>query len=225
MDIEKFKKSSIGDLEHIQGQDAFGRDYDHFAYVPHPLPSQITLKDSTWRLLADAMLQLGMLGGEGNRLPNPALIARPIIRAEAVSSSALEGTYTTLRQVLQSELFQESPSAEVTEVLDQIRAFELGVALMADGKPLGVNLIKHLHGILMQNDARCPAGDKGEFRKRQNFIGPHPRARIEESFFVPPPPEYVVDSIHEWETWMHDPSAAHVLVRAAVAHYQFETIH
>jgi Fic family protein len=77
----------------------------------------------------------------------------------------------------------------------------------------------------MQNDARWTDGDKGEFRTRQNFIGPHPRATIEESTFVPPPWEYVVDAIYNWETWMHNEKTAHVLVRAAVSHYQFETIH
>lgn len=225
MDIEKFKESPIGDLVHIDGEDALGRTYDHYAYVPHPLPAKIALRDETWRVLADAVYELGLLGGEGNRLPNPRLLARPIIRAEAVSSSALEGTHTTLPQVFQSELFQDSPSQEVTEVLDQIRAFEVGVNLMQEGQPLGINLIKRMHGILMQNDVRCPAGDKGEFRRRQNFIGPHPRSPIEESDFVPPPHGQVSAAVQAWETWMHTESVAHVLVRAAVSHYQFETIH
>lgn len=225
MDIEKFKNSPLGELVPIRGEDAFGRSFDHFAFNPHPLPAKISLSDSTWRLLTDAVLELGRLGGEGDRLPNPGLLARPLIRAEAVSSSALEGTYTTLPQVFQSELFKDPPSAEVTEVLDQIRAFEYGVEVIAEGQPLGVNLIKLLHGVLMRNDTRCPTGDKGEFRKRQNFIGPHPKARIEESFFVPPPHEDVPEAIYALEKWMHDPDAAHVLVRAAVAHYQFETIH
>jgi len=225
MDIKQFRQSPIGSLVHIKGEDGLGRPYDHFAYVPEPLPPNINLGDATWRALADAALELGLLGGQGNRLPNPRLLARPIIRAEAVSSSALEGTHTTLPQVLQSELFEDSPSQEVTEVLDQIHAFEHGVDLIADGRPLGLNLIKHLHALLMEHDPRCPASEKGEFRRRQNFIGPNPRSRIEDSLFVPPPPSHVVDAIRAWETWMHDISVTHVLVRAAVSHYQFETIH
>lgn len=225
MDIEKFKQSPIGKLVHIEGVDAYGRAFDHYAYLPNPLPERLPLADSTWRLLTDTVLELGRLGGEGDRLPNPGLLARPLIRAEAVSSSALEGTYTTLPQVFQSELFQDSPSLEVTEVLDQIRAFEHGVKVVNEGGALGVNLVKHLHAMLMKNDPRCPPSDKGEFRKRQNFIGPHPKSRVEESYFVPPPQEAVTSLIYDWEKWMHDAKAAHVLVRAAVGHYQFETIH
>lgn len=226
MDIEQFEQSPIGHLVPISGTDGFGRDFDHFAYVPDLLPASLELSVESWNAVMEAGIALGRLDGEGRRLPNPMTLARPGIRAEAVSSSALEGTYTTLPQIMQSELFEdEETSSDVNEVLDYVRAAELGFRLIREGAPLGVNMIKRLHKQLMATDPRCPENEKGEIRSRQNFIGPRPDSPIEESFFVPPPPgEGLLEGVHDWERWIHEPNN-NLLVRMAVGHYQFETLH
>jgi Fic family protein len=225
MDVERFKDSPVGYLEPISGRDALGREYSHFAYIPRPLPGQIELSNRTWKIVTDAGTAVGRLDGEGRRLPNPLHLARPAIRAEAVSTSALEGTYTTLPRVMQSELIEEEASSEDREVLDYVRAAEFGFAAVSDGKPVSLNLIKACHARLMARDPHCPPNEKGELRQRQNFIGPA-NARIEESWFVPPPHgDGLKEGLYDWETWIHRQDELHVLVRMAVGHYQFETLH
>lgn len=225
MDIERFKQSPIGRLEHIDGKDALGRAYDHYAYVPKPLPKKIELSNKTWSIVTEAGIAVGRLDGEGKRLPNPLRLARPAIRAEAVSTSALEGTYTTLPRVMQSELLEEEASYEDREVLDYVRAAEHGFTQIAKNKPISINLIKACHARLMMRDPHCPPNEKGEIRQRQNFIGPS-NAPIEDSWFVPPPHGDVLrEGLNDWEVWIHREDDLHVLVRMAVGHYQFETLH
>lgn len=225
MDIDLFGKSPIGKLVPISGKDRYGRSFDHFAYVPDVLPRTIDLSGETWNVVTAAGMALGRLDGEGRRLPNPSNLARPSIRAEAVSSSALEGTYTTLPQVLQSELFDDSSSSDVNEVLDYVRAAETGFRMIADGLPLSVNMIKRLHRLLMASDNKCPPTEKGDIRTRQNFIGPRPDSEITEAHFVPPPPgPQLITGMNEWEKWIHNQDI-NLLVRMAVGHYQFETLH
>ncbi|MDQ3955734.1 MAG: Fic family protein [Actinomycetota bacterium] len=225
MDVAQFENSPIGTLEPISGVDALRRSYDHYAFVPHPLPDEIQLSGRTLNTVVDAGIALGRLDGEGHRLPTPSHLARPAIRAEAVSTSALEGTYTTLPRVMQSELMGEETSSEDREVLDYVRAAELGFALVEDGKPVSLNMIKRLHKALMQRDPHCPPNEKGEIRTRQNFIGPT-NAEIANSHFVPPPAGPILErGLNHLETWMHRQGEIPLLVRVAVGHYQFETLH
>lgn len=223
MDYELFKDSPVGTLVPISGTYG-GKDFDHYAFVPNPLPESIELAQATWALVTDAMHALGRLDSAGKRLPNPRLVARPAIRREAVSTSALEGTYTTLPQVLESELLDDEPkSKDVDEVLRFVRAAELGYSLIRE-RPLTQSLIKTLHSQLMRSDPRCPEDEKGDYRKRQNFIGPR-RAGIVDSYFVPPPPgDPVQDAMDDWINWTQ-PSELPTLVGCAVGHYQFESIH
>lgn len=225
MDIERFKDSPVGRLERIDGKDALGRTYDHFAFVPSPLSNRIELNNRTWSIITEAGTAVGRLDGEGKRLPNPQRLARLSIRAEAVSTSALEGTYTTLPRVTESELLEDEASSEDREVLDYVRAAEYGFAAIAQGKPVSINLIKACHSRLMARDPHCPPNEKGELRQRQNFVGPA-NARIEDSWFVPPPHGTVLrEGLYDWEGWIHRQDELHVLVRMAVGHYQFETLH
>ncbi|MGI8775376.1 MAG: Fic family protein [Actinomycetota bacterium] len=223
MDLERFENSPLGDLVPISGSHE-GKHFDHFAFRPHPLPFQIDLDATTWAALAEAMHALGRLDSAGKRLPNPRLVTRSAIRREAVSTSALEGTYTTLPQVFESELLGDEPkSRDVDEVLRFVRTAELGFELIRE-RPISQSLIKTLHARLMDGDPRCPDDEKGDFRKRQNFIGPR-RAGIVNSFFVPPPPgDPVQDAMDDWVRWVRETDLP-VLVRSAVGHYQFETIH
>jgi Fic family protein len=223
MDIALFDDSPLGVLVPITGTHE-GKHFEHFAFNPHPLPSSIGLTPTTWAVIGDAMHALGRLDSAGKRLPNPWLVARPAIRREAVSTSALEGTYTTLPEVLESELLEDEPkSRDVDEVLRFVRTAELGFELIRE-RPVSHSMIKTLHARLMEDDPRCPEDEKGDFRKRQNFIGPR-RAGIVDSFFVPPPPGGAVqDAMDDWLRWIKDADFP-ILVRSAVGHYQFETIH
>lgn len=225
MDVEQFENSPVGALRPISGIDALGRRYDHFAYVPKPLPPQVDLSGRTQNAVAEAGIAVGRLDGEGRRLPNPAALARPAIRAEAVSTSALEGTYTTLPRVMQAELMEDEAPSEDREVLDFVRAAEYGFFLIEQGRPVTINLIKLLHGRLMARDPHCPVNEKGEVRQRQNFIGPT-NAEIAQSYFVPPPHGPTLEEgLQDWEVWIHRQGELPLMVRVAIGHYQFETLH
>jgi cell filamentation protein, protein adenylyltransferase len=225
MNAEKFKDSPVGRLVPIEGTH-LGQSFSHFAFVPKDPPPDVVLSTPTLNALSEAAGAIGRLDGTGRRLPQPSLLIRPTTRREAVSTSALEGTYTTLPQVLQSELFEdEGPhSRDVEEVLSYVRASEEGFARVAEGKPLSLNLIKNLHSILVRNSPDITDSEKGDFRHRQNFIGPRD-ARVEDSHFVPPPPgDPLTNGLHRWEEWIHKEDVP-LLVRVALGHYQFEVLH
>jgi Fic family protein len=225
MDLERFRASPIGDLKPIEGEH-LGQRFSHFAFVPHDLAAEIPLSQPTLKVLSEAAAAIGRLDGAARRLPKPALLVRPTTRAEAVSTSALEGTYTTLPEVLQSELFEGEGlrSRDIEEVLAYVRASEEGFARIGEGKPLSLNLIKRLHGILVGNDPDIADSEKGEFRRRQNFIGPRD-ARVEDAHFVPPPPgDLLTNGLHRWEEWIHREDVP-LLLRVAIGHYQFEVLH
>ena len=222
MDVDRFADSPVGKLVPIKGEHR-GQAFSHFAFVPHVLPELIDLTPATYLTLSEAATALGRLDGVGRRLPNPGLLTRPAIRREAVSTSALEGTYTTLPKVLQSELFDTpEPSREVNEVLAYVRASEYAFERIKT-HPLTLNLMREVHGILLKDDPDVASVDKGEFRSKQNFIGPRD-ATVEESFFVPPPPLEMTPGLHHWEEWIHKTDIP-LLVRVALGHYQFETLH
>jgi Fic family protein len=202
-----------------------GRAFSHHAYVPDDLPDEIALTNASVLALTQAVAAIARLDGAGRRLPNPQLLVRPTIRREAISTSALEGTFTTLPQVLQSELFEdeEEPSRDVDEVLGYVRASEAAFEWIRD-KPLSLNLIKDLHGILVRNDPDVSEIEKGEFRLGQVFVGPRD-ARVEDSFFVPPPAgDTLTNGLHAWEKWIHREDLP-LLLRIALGHYQFEALH
>ena len=225
MEIERFKDSPVGTLVPIKGEH-LGRPFSHFAFVPNDPPREVALSVPTLSALGEAAAAIGRLDGAGRRLPKPALLVRPTIRREAVSTSALEGTYTTLPEVMQSELFETEGThpRDVEEVLAYVRASEEGFAQMGEGKPLSLNLIRKLHGILVRNAPDIADPDKGEFRRRQNFVGPRD-SRVEDSYFVPPPHGDVLTAgLHRWEEWIHRGEIP-LLVRVALGHYQFEALH
>jgi cell filamentation protein, protein adenylyltransferase len=225
MDIAKFKHSPVGDLKPIQGEH-LGRSFSHYAFVPRDPPTDVSVSARTLTVLGEAAGAIGRLDGAGRRLPHPSLLVRPTTRREAVSTSALEGTYTTLPELMQSELFESegTHSRDVEEVISYVRVSEEGFAQMLDGKPLSLNLIKNLHDILVRNAPDIADPDKGEFRRLQNFIGPRD-SRVEDSHFVPPPPgEVLTRGLHRWEEWIHREDVP-LLVRVAIGHYQFEALH
>lgn len=225
MDVERFQDSPTGRLVDVSVTDR-GREYEHFAYVPDPLPASIALAPSTQRLHDQALLALGRLDGLAGQLPEPGLLARPAIREEAVSTSALEGTYSTLAKVFEAEFLEDAEmDRALREVTNYVRAAERGLdAIREEGSSITMWLIRGLHELLMDGLGGPPA-DVGQVRDRQNWIGLHSGAPITESLFVPPPSGDVLQQgLDDWEQWIHSENVP-LLVRIAVGHYQFEALH
>lgn len=225
MDIDAFRRSPTGHLVPIKGHDAFlGRDYQHYAFVPAPLPANIDLAPRTYKLVSEAERELGRLDAATSRLPNPALLVRPTLMREAVSTSALEGTYAPLATVLEADLEEPTGySADVREVLNYVTAARRGIELIA-AKPICLTVIAELQGILV-NGTRGDSFDEGRLRETQVFIGER-SAGIEASRFVPPPDgDALRDGVSDWEKWIHREDDIPLVVKAALGHYQFETLH
>lgn len=224
MEIDRFKDSPVGRLVPITVHDPIlDRTIHHHAFVPHPLPTSFALVERTYKKVADASLALGRLDSAVRRLPNPALLTRPSLRREAQSTSALEGTYASLTEVLEADYVDETRrSAEVSEVMNYVRAAERGLTLIEE-KPICLNVIAPLQKILVRR-TRGDSFDSGQLRQRQVYIGEQ-SSGIERSRFVPPPPELLVDGISDWEKWLNADDDLALLVKAALGHYQFETLH
>lgn len=197
------------------------------AFVPHPLPPYdppLLMDEETDALHRAALVSLDRLSLAGSMVPNPKWFLYGFVRKEAVISSQIEGTQATLEDLVSFEATQQTERpAEVEEVCNYVAALalmreELG---MADGLPLCVRLLCRAHGRLMQG-TRGAEKQPGEVRRSQNWIG---GSRPGTARFVPPPPEVVPDALGEWEKWLHGDDPLPPLVRAGLAHVQFETIH
>jgi Fic family protein len=226
MDHEALAASPIGSVVPISGTDPLtGREFEHSAYVPAPLPRETSLRSATWRQVVAAEAALGRLDQAARQFPQPALLRRPALRREAQSTSALEGTYAPLETVLVSEP-EDRPGlpTEVREVLNYVVAAEEGFAWVAD-RPITVGLIERLQGVLVANGPG-DRHDVGRIRRRQVFIGSR-GLPIEESRFVPSPPgEQLRAAVGDLLDWIRDPPPdLSPVVCAAMAHYQFETLH
>jgi len=196
------------------------------AYVPHPLPPAppLDLTGHRQRLLERATLAVGRLDSVSALLPDPHLFLYAYVRREAVLSSQIEGTQSSLSDLLLFEL-EEVPGApfdDVVEVSNYIAALEHGMARLKEGFPLSNRLFREMHAHLM---SRGRGSDKapGEFRRSQNWIG---GTRPGNARFVPPPPQEVEQCMASLEQFLHeDTSGMPILIKAALAHVQFETIH
>lgn len=200
------------------------------AFVPAPAPNQIELEPTTVALLARAERALGHLTGTlraAGKQINPHLISAPLLRREAISSSKIEGTNTTPEQLVLLEL--EAPAtgpsksiSETQEVLNYITALNHGFERLRE-IPVCLRLLQELHEILMRG-VRGDAERPGEFRSIKNFIGSS--QDIRQARFVPPPALEMRRCLEELEVYMNDTgdTLPH-LVRVALVHYQFETIH
>ncbi|MDP2788349.1 MAG: Fic family protein [Pseudomonadota bacterium] len=196
------------------------------AFVPHPLPPvpSLDLSGARQPLLERATLALGRLDSISLLLPDPQLFLYAYVRREAVLSSQIEGTQSSLSDLLLFEL-DESPGVpfdDVVEVSNYIAALEHGMARLREGFPLCNRLLREMHARLM---ARGRGSDKapGEFRRSQNWIG---GTRPGNAQFVPPPPQEVESCMTALERFIHNESGIMpVLLKAALAHVQFETIH
>ncbi len=196
------------------------------AFVPHPLPPQppLELDPTRQQLLERATLALGRLDSITLLLPDPDLFLYAYVRREAVLSSQIEGTQSTLQQLLLFEL-EESPGApldEVVEVSNYVAALNHGLQRLKEGFPLSNRLLREMHGILLSR-GRGSKKSPGEFRRTQNWIG---GTRPGNAHFIPPPPDEVEPCMADLERFLHGKGNPYpALVKAALAHVQFETIH
>ncbi|MBC7084192.1 MAG: hypothetical protein PWR07_2283 [Bacillota bacterium] len=196
------------------------------AFVPDPLPPDppLVLDGARQVLLERALLALGRLDSIATLLPDPHLFLYGYVRREAVLSSQIEGTQSSLSDLLLFEL-QEAPGVpmdDVVEVSNYVAALEHGLERLKEGFPLSNRLIREVHAKLL---SRGRGSDKlpGEFRRSQNWIG---GTRPGTAHFVPPPPHAVAECMGQLERFLHgSDTGLPVLVKAALAHVQFETIH
>ena len=194
------------------------------AYVPTPLPPDPPLRmDELYLLLDQASVALGRLDGIRLLLPDPSLFLYMYVRKEAVLSSQIEGTQSSLSDLLLFES-SEAPGApidDVTEVSSYVTAMNYGLERLKE-LPLSLRLMREIYAKLM-NNARGGNKMPGEFRTSQNWIG---GSRPGDARFVPPPPERLMEVLGELETFLHnDKVKLPALIKAALAHVQFETIH
>lgn len=193
------------------------------AFIPNPLPPKIDWTNALVNSLSRADYLLGKLAREGSQLPNPHLLIRPFITREAVLSSKIEGTRTTLGEILAADggaHFKQNPD-DLQEVQNYIKALDYGLHRLSE-IPLSLRLIKELHRDLMQG-VRGSHATPGSFRYSQNWIG-SPGCTLFTAKFVPVPPEQLNDSLTDLEQFLHNRELP-PLIHIALCHYQFEAIH
>lgn len=196
------------------------------AFYPAPMPPQppVQLAGKLHRLLSDADRALGRLDGSVQTLPNPDLFVYMYVRKEAVLSSQIEGTQSSLHDLLAAEahLADENRPKDVEEVTNYVRAMNFGLSRLKD-LPVSVRLIREIHAELLRG-VRGSRLTPGELRRSQNWIGP-PGCTLNEATFVPPPPAEVPAALGALEKFLHQQDQLPLLVKIGLAHSQFETIH
>jgi Fic family protein len=195
------------------------------AFIPAPLPPDppIQIDAALLGLLSRADQSTGRLDGVSQILPNPNLFVAMYVRREAVLSSQIEGTQSTLDDVLAFELdrFGRGLPQDVEEVVNYVQAMNYGLVRLS-ALPLSHRLIREIHAELLR-EGRGADKRPGEFRSDQNWIGPK-GASVEEATFVPPPPPAMLESLDNLERFLHDEEFPPV-IHCGLVHAQFETIH
>lgn len=211
MDVHQFTDEAAGSL--VDAPDGYP------SFVPDPAPRAIELSDGSLGALDEASNQLGILQGIGRQIRNPHLLISPYMSREAVLSSRIEGTQTTMSDVYAADLQQGDLvlAADVREVRNYRSAHQLGLRSQL---PLSLRLIRNLHKRLMKG-VRGQERHPGEFRTYQNFIGA-PSGK--DATYVPPPVPQMRALLDDLDRFLNEP-ALRPVVQAAVVHYQFEAIH
>lgn len=217
MDQHGFSTNSTGKLIPTIG----GRK----AFVPHPLPPALHVERFLTELTR-ATQAVGELKGIGRTIANPLLLVRPLQRREAVSSSSMEGTHTTLGDLFLFEAGanEVAASGETREVANYVRALEGAIEALPN-LPISTRLIREAHRVLLTGVARHrgAAIAAGELKRDQNWIGGS--GRIDTARFIPAPPAETPDALDQLMAFVHRDDSAASLIDAALAHYQFEAIH
>ncbi|MSP02746.1 MAG: Fic family protein [Acetobacteraceae bacterium] len=196
------------------------------AFIPKPLPPvpPVRIDGHLQAQLSLADSALGRLAGSIETLPNPDLFVFMYVRKEAVLSSQIEGTQSSLQDLLSAEarLFDHDQTGDVGEVLNYVQAMNPGLARL-DALPLSIRLIREIHEKLLTG-VRGANLTPGELRTSQNWIGPS-GSSLREATFVPPPAAEVPEALGALERFLHAEDALPLLIRIGLAHAQFETIH
>ena len=225
MNLDTLGKSPIGRLVKITVPVADGASNGHyFAFVPNPLPQFPQLSEATINAITDAAMAVARLDVTISALPNPQLLVRLMIRREATATSALEGTHAELGEVLHSDFLEENQmTREQKEISNVIRATEFLMEQIKT-RPLSRTLLGETQ-LLIVKGTRDEEWDSGDLRKRQVIIG-RQGAPIEESRFIPPPNgTELEEGFSDWEKWINNFRSIPLIVRMALGHYQFETLH
>jgi Fic family protein len=194
------------------------------AFIPAPLPPDppISRDAEMDTLLSQADQALGRLDGCASILPNPDFFVAMYVRYEAVLSSQIEGTQSTLEDLLKFESEGNDDVKDVAEVVNYVSAMNHGLARLAD-LPLSLRLIREIHAELLR-DGRGSRFETGVFRHTQNWIGPS-GCTLMTAAFVPPPPHELLPALGEFEKFLHSEAPMPALLHCGLAHAQFETIH
>ncbi len=196
------------------------------AFIPAALPPTppVQINAELQTALSDADRALGRLDGSIRTLPNPDLFVFMYVRKEAVLSSQIEGTQSSLDDLLEVEasLFRQDRPSDVNEIVNYLSAMKHGLARLGELR-LSVRLIREIHEKLLQG-ARGTDRTPGEIRNSQNWIGPR-GCTLNEAVYVPPPPHEVPTALGNLETFLHAHDSIPALVRVGLVHAQFETIH
>lgn len=213
MNPEDFQVPSAGRVVQAPG--------GYTAFVPAPLPPELSYDSGLVLALSRADAALSELSGLGRDLPNPHLLIALYVRREAVLSSRIAGTRTSLSDLLLDEAERErSEDADMREVRSYVTALEYGLDRLRD-LPLSLRLVSELHERLMRGVRRDEAAP-GELRRSQSWIGP---AGSTPAPYVPPPPQEMMDCLANWEAFLQDRDRFPDLIQCAVMHAQFEAIH
>ncbi len=196
------------------------------AFLPHPLPPDppLVLDPELQDILSRASMALGRLDGFTAVLPDPALFLYSYVRKEALLSSQIEGTQSSLSDLLlfENEAAPGVPLDDVREVSNYVAAMTHGLTRLREGFPLCFRLLREIHAVLLAK-GRGSEKEPGEFRRSQNWIG---GTRPGNAVFVPPPPDCLPEATAAIEKFLHDDTIhTPLLIKAALAHVQFETVH
>lgn len=220
MDLNGFKSTRAGKV--------IKTDRDYSAFIPHPLPPEIKYSTELINLLAEANRHLGNLNGVGALLPNPNLLIVPYMRREAVLSSKIEGTQTSLSDLFYFEAARreeqkvEAQKTDVLEVVNYVKAMDYGLKRLKE-LPICLRLMREIHAILMK-DVRGQHLTPGEFRRSQNWIGPA-GCTLNDAAFIPPPVHEMNEALGELDKFLHNRDNIPGLIQCALIHYQFESVH
>lgn len=197
----------------------------YWAFIPAPLPPEISYDPHLVLALSRADAALSELSGLGHHIINPQLLIASYIRKEAVLSSRIEGTRAGIADLLLDDL--ETPNsasgnADLREVQNYVTAMEYGIGRL-NSLPLSLRLVREIHARLMEG-VRGGNATPGEFRRSQNWIGPA-GSTLADAPYVPPPPGEMMDCLANWESFLQDRGNLPELIQCALLHEQFEAIH
>ena len=225
-------QSPIGSTVLIRGTDhRFSTPYELDAFIPAPLPRELELPGDTWMALSDAMAALSRLDAAAQRISNPQFVTRVATRREAIGTSALEGTCANLTDLYTAEVAsvdEEDPiiPLNVREVMNYARAANVAYEWVHE-RPITKSLLSGLQQLIVRG-TESDGPEAGAVRERQVFVGPKHRPITEARYIPPPPGDQLTALFDDWLDWISDESlhdSVHLLVRIALAHYQFEAIH